>query len=113
MISRGWILLRSLNHIVKRIVSERARRQSNVQKSIRRLFEKPDWDGVETTEYDMPHVVLECTGIESSICTAAFTARRGGIVNVVGVSSKTTIDNVPFMHMSLAEIKLLFIQSVS
>lgn len=78
-------------------------------KSIRRLFEKPDWDGVETTEYDMPHVVLECTGIESSICTAAFTARRGGIVNVVGVSSKTTIDNVPFMHMSLAEIKLLFI----
>jgi L-iditol 2-dehydrogenase len=62
-----------------------------------------------TEEYDMPQVVLECTGVESSICTAAYTARRGGTVNVVGVSAKAAIDNVPFMHMSLAEIKLLFI----
>lgn len=76
---------------------------------IRRLFEKQDWDGRETTEYDMPQVVLECTGMESSICTAAYTARRGGVVNVVGVSSKASIDGVPFMHMSMAEIRLLFI----
>jgi L-iditol 2-dehydrogenase len=79
---------------------------------IRRLFESQDWDGgadAQATEYDMPQLVLECTGVESSICTAAYTVRRGGTVNVVGVSSKTNIDNVPFMHMSLAEIKLLFI----
>ncbi|KAK2605865.1 hypothetical protein QQS21_003705 [Conoideocrella luteorostrata] len=78
-------------------------------KGIRALFEREGSEGVEDSEYDMPQVVLECTGIESSICTAAYTARRGGAVNVVGVSSKINIDNVPFMHMSLAEIKLLFI----
>ncbi|RCI16868.1 hypothetical protein L249_2519 [Ophiocordyceps polyrhachis-furcata BCC 54312] len=61
------------------------------------------------SEYDMPQVVLECTGIESSIATAAYTVRRGGTINVVGVSPRITIDKVPFMHMSLAEIKLLFI----
>ena len=61
------------------------------------------------TEYDMPQAVFECTGMETSIATAGYTARRGGTVCVVGVSSRMTIDNVPFMHMSLAEIKLLFI----
>ncbi|PHH58966.1 hypothetical protein CDD82_2599 [Ophiocordyceps australis] len=61
------------------------------------------------SEYDMPQLVLECTGTESSIATAAYTVRRGGCINVVGVSPKMTIDQVPFMHLSLAEIKLLFI----
>ncbi|KAL3956082.1 hypothetical protein ACCO45_008928 [Purpureocillium lilacinum] len=68
-----------------------------------------DQEEDEVDEYHMPQVVLECTGVESSIATAAYTARRGGTVNVVGVSPRITIDNVPFMHMSLAEIKLLFI----
>lgn len=63
----------------------------------------------EVTEYDMPQLVLECTGIESSIATAAYTVRRGGTINVVGVSSRINIDNVPFMRLSLGEIKLLFI----
>ncbi|PHH61595.1 hypothetical protein CDD81_8110 [Ophiocordyceps australis] len=61
------------------------------------------------SEYDMAQLVLECTGTESSIATAAYTVRRGGCINVVGVSPKMTIDQVPFMHLSLAEIKLLFI----
>lgn len=60
-------------------------------------------------EYDMPQLVLECTGVESSIATAAYTVRRGGCINVVGVSPRITIDQVPFMHLSLAEIKLVFI----
>ncbi|KAI9370420.1 chaperonin 10-like protein [Aspergillus egyptiacus] len=59
-------------------------------------------------EYSAPDRVLECTGVESSICTAAFTARRGGVVVVIGVG-KATVNNLPFMHLSLAEIDLKFI----
>uniref|UniRef100_A0A8H7TN98 L-arabinitol 4-dehydrogenase n=1 Tax=Bionectria ochroleuca TaxID=29856 RepID=A0A8H7TN98_BIOOC len=77
---------------------------------VRDLFERKGWESsAGRTEYDMPNVVLECTGIESSIATAAFTVRRGGSINVVGVSSRPSINNIPFMHMSLAEIQLRFI----
>lgn len=61
-----------------------------------------------THEYYAPETVLECTGVESSICTAAYTARRGGTVMVIGVG-KSSMDNLPFMHLSLAEINLKFI----
>ncbi|KAH1345610.1 hypothetical protein KXV68_004443 [Aspergillus fumigatus] len=60
------------------------------------------------SEYVAPEAVLECTGVESSVCTAAYTARRGGVVVVIGVG-KATMNNLPFMHMSLAEIDLRFI----
>ncbi|PKX89359.1 putative alcohol dehydrogenase [Aspergillus novofumigatus IBT 16806] len=60
------------------------------------------------SEYVAPETVLECTGVESSVCTAAYTARRGGVVVVIGVG-KATMNNLPFMHMSLAEIDLRFI----
>ncbi|CEJ55699.1 Putative Sorbitol dehydrogenase [Penicillium brasilianum] len=60
------------------------------------------------SEYDAPETVLECTGVESSVCTAAYTARRGGTVMVIGVG-KATMNNLPFMHISLAEIDLRFI----
>lgn len=53
--------------------------------------------------------MLECTGIESSIATAGYTVRRGGTVNVVGVSAKNLINNIPFMHMSMSEVQLRFI----
>ncbi|KAH8168537.1 alcohol dehydrogenase groES-like domain-containing protein [Sarocladium implicatum] len=59
-------------------------------------------------EYVQPRLVLECTGQESSVCTAAFVARRGGVVMVVGVG-KSVMHNLPFMHLSLAEIDLRFI----
>ncbi|KAF2094759.1 alcohol dehydrogenase [Rhizodiscina lignyota] len=59
-------------------------------------------------EYSAPPTVLECTGVESSICTAAFSVRRGGTVMVIGVG-KPVIHNIPFMHISLAEINLKFI----
>ncbi|GAB7361941.1 hypothetical protein MBLNU230_g1979t1 [Neophaeotheca triangularis] len=55
-----------------------------------------------------PETVLECTGVESSVCTAAYTARRGGSVIVIGVG-KEVMNNLPFMHLSLAEIDLKFI----
>ncbi|OQE05202.1 hypothetical protein PENVUL_c026G00048 [Penicillium vulpinum] len=59
-------------------------------------------------EYFAPETILECTGVESSVCTAAYTARRGGTVMVIGVG-KAIMNNLPFMHISLAEIDLRFI----
>lgn len=43
--------------------------------------------------------VLECTGVESSIATAAYVVRRGGRVLVIGVGASSL--KLPFMHMSL------------
>ena len=63
--------------------------------AIRALFGKE--------EYFAPETVLECTGVEPSICTAAYTARRGGNVVVIGVG-KSIVNNLPFMHLSLAEV---------
>jgi L-iditol 2-dehydrogenase len=59
-------------------------------------------------EYVAPGVVLECTGIEGSVVTAAYACRRGGTVMVIGVG-RDKMNNLPFMHMSLAEIQLKFI----
>lgn len=72
-------------------------------KAIRALF-GPD-------EYSAPERVLECTGVETSVCTAAFTARRGGTVVVIGVG-KSVMNNLPFMHISLAEVGVLLCSSV-
>ena len=58
-------------------------------------------------EYSAPETVLECTGVESSICTAAFVARRGGTVMVIGVG-RSIMNNLPFMHISLAEVSRKF-----
>ncbi|KAK8183871.1 putative alcohol dehydrogenase [Phyllosticta citribraziliensis] len=79
---------------------------------------RKDWDARQNaegirqlfgeTEYEAPDTVLECTGVESSICTAAFAARRGGTVCVIGVG-REIMNNLPFMHLSLAEINLKFI----
>ena len=54
-----------------------------------------------------PAFVLECTGIETSVITAAYGCRRGGTVMVVGVG-RDTMNNLPFMHLSLNEIDLKF-----
>lgn len=59
-------------------------------------------------EYFAPQVVLECTGIESSVATAGYACRRGGMVMVIGVG-RSKMNNLPFMHMSLGEIQLKFI----
>lgn len=67
-------------------------------KEIRRLFGEG--------EYVQPRVVLECTGVESSVCTAAFAVRRGGCLMVVGVG-RAVMNNLPFMHLSLAEVRLI------
>ncbi|KAL6803080.1 GroES-like protein [Trichoderma sp. SZMC 28013] len=81
---------------------------------IRRLFRHADADISQDIvqdlqqEYYAPRTILECTGVESSVCTAAFTVRRGGTICVIGVG-KSIMNNLPFMHISLAEIELKFI----
>lgn len=67
-------------------------------KEIRRLF-----GATEGKEYYAPTTVLECTGVESSVCTAAYVVRRGGTVMVIGVG-RSFMNNLPFMHLSLAEV---------
>jgi L-iditol 2-dehydrogenase len=71
--------------------------ESNATK-IRALF---DFENVG--EYGAPETVLECTGVENSVVTAAYTARRGGTVMIIGVG-REIMHNLPFMHLSLAEV---------
>lgn len=73
-------------------------------RGIRKLFGARESEGEEGEEYLAPPSVIECTGVESSVCTAAFTVRRGGKVVVVGVG-KNTLNNLPFMHLSLSEVR--------
>jgi L-iditol 2-dehydrogenase len=62
------------------------------------------------SEYYAPETVLECTGVESSVITGAFACRRGGDVMVIGVG-RNTMNNLPFMHISLAEVNISFSSS--
>lgn len=73
--------------------------QENAKK-IRKLF--------GTEESQGPHVTLECTGVESSIISCAYVTRRSGTLMIIGVGSDT-INNFPFMRLSLAEIDVKFI----
>lgn len=61
---------------------------------------------VEQLGSEPPRVVYECTGVPSSIITAAFTAARGGEVMVVGVG-RPVLDGLPFMHLSMSEVSLI------
>lgn len=61
-----------------------------------------------TDEYNAPSTVLECTGMEDSVIAAAYCCRRAGTVMVVGVGRRS-MNNLPFMHLSLGEINLRFI----
>jgi L-iditol 2-dehydrogenase len=72
-------------------------------KEIRKLF--------GDSEYGCPETVLECTGVESSIVTAAFAVRRGGTIMVIGVG-RPVINNIPFMHISLAEVSIILLVSL-
>jgi L-iditol 2-dehydrogenase len=70
-------------------------------KKIRELF-----DFATVGEYGAPETVLECTGVENSVVTACYTARRGGTVMVIGVG-REILNNLPFMHLSLSEVSTL------
>ena len=55
---------------------------------------------------EQPRVVYECTGVQSSVVTAAYTPRPGGEIMVVGVG-RPILDQLPFMHLSLAEVSFV------
>jgi L-iditol 2-dehydrogenase len=57
---------------------------------------------------DQPRVVYECTGVQGSVVTASYLPRPAGEVMVIGVG-KPIMNELPFMHMSLAEVDLKFI----
>jgi L-iditol 2-dehydrogenase len=48
----------------------------------------------------------QASRVESSVCTAAYSARRGGKVVMIGVG-KDIKNNLPFMHLSPAEVFLV------
>lgn len=52
---------------------------------------------------DVPRVVFECTGVQSSVVTASFVPRPAGEVIVIGVG-KSVMNELPFMHLSMAEV---------
>ncbi|KAF2223902.1 chaperonin 10-like protein [Elsinoe ampelina] len=55
-----------------------------------------------------PRVSFECVGMASSVGACLWGTRRGGEVMVIGVG-KDTMDGLPFMQASMAEIDLKFI----
>lgn len=73
-------------------------------RGIRRLFGARGGGGEAGEEHLAPPCVIECTGVESSVRTACFVAQRGGRVVVVGIG-RDTMNNLPFMHLSLAEVR--------
>jgi L-iditol 2-dehydrogenase len=56
------------------------------------------------TEYEAPATILECIRVESSVVTAAHVVRTGGDLMVIGVG-KDIMNNLPFMKISLSEVK--------
>ncbi|PWN41171.1 GroES-like protein [Ceraceosorus guamensis] len=50
----------------------------------------------------MPEVTMECTGVESSIHTAAYATQSAGLVFIVGVGKDFI--QVPFMELSVRQI---------
>ncbi|RMY08622.1 hypothetical protein D0868_04702 [Hortaea werneckii] len=74
-------------------------------RDVQKMVASPD-------EYNAPSTVIECTGIEISINTAALACRRNGVVMVVGVG-RSIMNNLPFMHLSLSQIDLRFINRYS
>lgn len=61
---------------------------------------------IEALASEQPSIVYECTGVQGSVHTAAFACGRGGEVMVIGVG-RAIMDGLPFMHLSLAEVRTL------
>ena len=53
-----------------------------------------------------PAIALECTGVESSVCSAIWAVKFGGKVFVIGVGKNEM--TIPFMRLSVREIDLQF-----
>ncbi|KAK9475105.1 chaperonin 10-like protein [Dipodascopsis tothii] len=53
-----------------------------------------------------PRVALECTGVESSLAGGIYSLAFAGVCYCIGVGA--TFQNIPFMHLSVNEIRLEF-----
>eukprot|EP01117_Protostelium_nocturnum_P006119 TRINITY_DN2205_c0_g1_i1.p1 TRINITY_DN2205_c0_g1~~TRINITY_DN2205_c0_g1_i1.p1 ORF type:complete len:387 (-),score=124.73 TRINITY_DN2205_c0_g1_i1:96-1256(-) len=53
-----------------------------------------------------PALALECTGVESSVHTAIYSMKFGGMVFIIGVGKPE--QSMPFMHLSANEIDVKF-----
>ncbi|XP_036440304.1 sorbitol dehydrogenase-like [Colossoma macropomum] len=52
----------------------------------------------------MPHISIECTGVESGIQTAIYATRSGGVVVLVGLGEKMT--TVPLLNAAVREVDI-------
>lgn len=62
---------------------------------------------LEAAGGEQPRVVYECTGVQSSVITACYMPRAAGEVMVIGVG-RPIMNELPFMHISLAEVSHSF-----
>jgi L-iditol 2-dehydrogenase len=63
-------------------------------------------EAVKAQGGDVPRSVFECTGVQSSVVTASYVPRPAGEVIVIGVG-KAIMNELPFMHLSMAEVEYL------
>ncbi|KAK5874041.1 hypothetical protein PBY51_019024 [Eleginops maclovinus] len=59
---------------------------------------------VEEKLGDQPHVTIECSGVESSIQTAIYATKAGGVVVLVGLGSEMA--NIPLIHAAVREVDI-------
>ncbi|GAA6073474.1 sorbitol dehydrogenase, partial [Tachysurus ichikawai] len=52
----------------------------------------------------MPHITIECSGVESSIQTAIYATRSGGVVVLVGLGAEMT--TVPLVNAAVREVDI-------
>ncbi|XP_029623083.1 sorbitol dehydrogenase [Salmo trutta] len=51
-----------------------------------------------------PHITIECTGVESSVQTAIYATRPGGVVVLVGLGAAMT--TIPLLNAALREVDI-------
>lgn len=81
--------------ICPRVITHKVERES-AEDSAKRIVQS--FGGVE------PALVMECTGVESSIATAIWTVKFGGKVFIIGVGKNEI--NIPFMRASVREVDI-------
>lgn len=76
--------------------------QVDLSKSPQEMADKVK-DVVKENGGNVPRVVYECTGVQSSVIAASYVPRPAGEVIVIGVG-KSVMNELPFMHLSMAEV---------
>ncbi|KAI4829790.1 hypothetical protein CgunFtcFv8_020728 [Champsocephalus gunnari] len=61
-------------------------------------------ESVEEKLGAQPHVTIECSGVESSIQTAIYATRPGGVVTLVGLGAEMA--NIPLIHAAVREVDI-------